>query len=126
MLRKGVERCPSSESQVLGASRRDQLCAVHDGTRPQFSRAGAAAAHPCRVHRRLGDPRSETGACASGGIMRMISSIRAWLNDLGVGQYADAFADNHIDLELLSNLTDAVLKDIGVGSAGHRLSILNA
>jgi len=56
----------------------------------------------------------------------MISSIRAWLNDLGVGQYADAFADNHIDLELLSNLTDAVLKDIGVGSAGHRLSILNA
>src|SRR5262249_16814984 len=41
-------------------------------------------------------------------------------------QYVDAFKANDIDATLLPRLTDQVLKDIGVGSAGHRLRMLGA
>jgi len=53
-------------------------------------------------------------------------SIRQWLEHLGLTQYADAFLSNHIDVELLPQITDQVLKDIGVASAGHRLRILQS
>ena len=55
-----------------------------------------------------------------------MSDIRQWLEELGLGQYADAFEENDITLELLSDLNDQTLKDIGVTSAGHRIRVLKA
>ena len=38
----------------------------------------------------------------------------------------NAFEANDIDIDLLGQVDDQVLKDIGVSSAGHRLRIRNA
>jgi class 3 adenylate cyclase len=45
---------------------------------------------------------------------------------MGLGQYADAFEANDIDTELLSQIDDQLLKDIGISSAGHRLRLRSA
>src|SRR6516165_3392701 len=55
-----------------------------------------------------------------------MSAVRNWLEAIGLGQYADAFEANDIDIELLPQIDDRLLKDIGVSSAGHRLRIRNA
>ena len=55
-----------------------------------------------------------------------MSEIRRWLESIGLGQYADAFETNDIDMDLLKQVDDQMLKDIGVASAGHRLRIRNA
>jgi class 3 adenylate cyclase len=55
-----------------------------------------------------------------------MSEIRKWLEAIGIGQYADAFEANDIDMDLLRQVDDQMLKDIGVASAGHRLRIRNA
>ena len=55
-----------------------------------------------------------------------MSEIRKWLEAIGLGQYADAFETNDIDMDLLRQVDDQMLKDIGVASAGHRLRIRNA
>src|SRR5215467_11888171 len=55
-----------------------------------------------------------------------MSEIQKWLETIGLGQYADAFETNAIDMELLRQVDDQILKDIGVSAAGHRLRIRNA
>jgi hypothetical protein len=55
-----------------------------------------------------------------------MSAVRNWLEVIGLGQYADAFEANDIDTDLLAQIDDQLLKDIGVSSAGHRLRIRNA
>ena len=55
-----------------------------------------------------------------------MSEIRKWLEAIGLGQYADAFEANDNDMDLLKQVDDQTLKDIGVASAGHRLRIRNA
>src|SRR5215471_6078466 len=55
-----------------------------------------------------------------------MSEIRNWLDSIGLGEYGDAFEANHIDMDLLQQVDDQMLKDIGVASAGHRLRIRNA
>jgi class 3 adenylate cyclase len=55
-----------------------------------------------------------------------MSKVREWLEAIGLVQYADAFAANDIDIDLLGQVDDQMLKDIGVSSAGHRLRIRNA
>jgi class 3 adenylate cyclase/tetratricopeptide (TPR) repeat protein len=52
--------------------------------------------------------------------------VSAWLQALGLGQYARAFAANDIDFAVLSQLTDADLKELGVTSLGHRKRLLTA
>ena len=52
-----------------------------------------------------------------------MSEIRRWLETIGLGQYADAFETNDMDIDLLKQVDDQMLKDIGVASAGHRLRI---
>ena len=52
--------------------------------------------------------------------------MRVWLEAIGFGQYADAFEANDIDADLLPQIDDQLLKDIGVLSAGHRLRLRNA
>jgi class 3 adenylate cyclase/tetratricopeptide (TPR) repeat protein len=55
-----------------------------------------------------------------------MSAVRHWLDGIGLGQYADAFEANHLDMDLISQVDDNLLKDIGISSAGHRLRIRNA
>ncbi|HYZ33461.1 MAG TPA: AAA family ATPase [Crenalkalicoccus sp.] len=52
--------------------------------------------------------------------------IMAWLEGLGLGQYARAFAENGVDAQVLPNLTAEDLKEIGVGAVGHRRKLLDA
>src|SRR5215475_12500196 len=55
-----------------------------------------------------------------------MSAVRNWLETIGLVQYADAFEANDIDTDLLVQIDDQLLKDIGVSSAGHRLRLRNA
>ncbi|MBL8838690.1 MAG: AAA family ATPase [Alphaproteobacteria bacterium] len=53
----------------------------------------------------------------------MADDVADWLAALGLAQYADAFAANHVDLALLADLDDDDLKTLGVASLGHRKRI---
>ncbi len=55
-----------------------------------------------------------------------MSDIREWLEELGLGQFADAFEENDIVLEHVPDLTHDVLKELGVSSIGHRMTMLKA
>jgi class 3 adenylate cyclase/predicted ATPase len=48
-----------------------------------------------------------------------------WLRSLGLGQYESAFREHEIEADVLPELTDRHLKDLGV-SLGHRLRMLRA
>src|SRR5215469_17876 len=54
-----------------------------------------------------------------------MQQIADWLGTLGLGQYAERFAQNDIDVSVLRHLTDADLERIGV-SLGHRRKMLAA
>jgi hypothetical protein len=47
-----------------------------------------------------------------------MQQIAHWLEKLGLGQYAQRFAENDIDFEILSDLTDQDLEKVGVTSLG--------
>ena len=55
-----------------------------------------------------------------------MSDVRRWLEAIGLAQYADAFETNEIGMDLLGQVDDQMLKDIGVSTGGHRLRIRNA
>ena len=55
----------------------------------------------------------------------MPETMTVWLEKLGLGQYADAFAEHAIDLEILADLSDLDLEKIGI-RLGHRRKILKA
>jgi class 3 adenylate cyclase len=52
--------------------------------------------------------------------------IKQWLEGLSLGRYAQSFADNDIDFDVLPDLTDQDLEKIGVKSLGHRRKLLRA
>jgi len=52
----------------------------------------------------------------------MADSIVQWLEGLGLGQYAQAFADNDIEFAHLDRLTENDLKELGM-SIGHRRTL---
>jgi class 3 adenylate cyclase len=52
--------------------------------------------------------------------------IGAWLRELGLECYETAFRSNDIDVDLLSDLTEADLEKLGVASLGHRKILLRA
>ena len=54
-----------------------------------------------------------------------MQQIADWLQKLGLGQYAQRFAENDISFAILPDLTDQDLKEIGV-SLGHRRQLLRA
>jgi hypothetical protein len=68
---------------------------------------------------RVGDARSPRGA----GAMQQVAD---WLEKLGLGQYAQRFAENEITVSILPDLTDADLKELGVLALGHRRLLLSA
>ena len=55
-----------------------------------------------------------------------MDSIRAWLSELGLSQYAEAFERNDVAPDLLQALTDQDLRELGVQSLGHRKMLLKA
>ena len=52
--------------------------------------------------------------------------IAAWLQDLGLGQYEQAFRENDVDSVVLPELTADDLTALGVRSVGHRRKLLAA
>ena len=55
-----------------------------------------------------------------------MQEIADWLQKLGLGQYAQRFAENDISFGILLHLTDQDLKELGVASLGHRRQLLSA
>ena len=55
-----------------------------------------------------------------------MQQVADWLQKLGLGQYAQRFAENDISFSILPDLTDQHLEKIGIASLGHRLQLLRA
>jgi SAM domain (Sterile alpha motif) len=51
--------------------------------------------------------------------------ISAWLRELGLGRYEGAFQEGEIDPEILVDLTDADLRELGI-PLGPRKKLLKA
>jgi class 3 adenylate cyclase/tetratricopeptide (TPR) repeat protein len=56
----------------------------------------------------------------------MARDVNEWLEGLGLGEYTEAFAENGVDISLLSELTNEDLKDLGVERLVDRKTILKA
>ncbi|HUC51931.1 MAG TPA: AAA family ATPase [Xanthobacteraceae bacterium] len=56
---------------------------------------------------------------------RTTQNLAEWLGECGLSQYAQTFAENHIEYGVLPYLTDDDLKHLGV-SLGHRKRLLKA
>ena len=70
--------------------------------------------------------RRDLGAALDvGQVASMGSEISDWLEQLGLGKYAEAFAENDIEFDVLSELTDDDLRQLGL-SLGHRRKFLKA
>ena len=54
-----------------------------------------------------------------------MSTIAEWLRSLGMSEYAQRFAENDIEIDVLSELTDQDLEKLGI-SLGHRRRMLRA
>ena len=49
-----------------------------------------------------------------------------WLEGLGLGEYAETFAENAVTFDLLTKLTEQDLRELGVAKLGHRKRLLEA
>ncbi|MGK9231288.1 hypothetical protein KXS07_06625 [Inquilinus limosus] len=56
----------------------------------------------------------------------MARELKSWLEDLGLGLYAEAFAENGVDFDLLPELTNEDLKDLGIIRLADRKRLLKA
>jgi hypothetical protein len=56
----------------------------------------------------------------------MADDIRQWLEELGLGEYADAFEENRLGLAYLSDLDEGDLKKLGVTAMGDRKALMRA
>ena len=55
-----------------------------------------------------------------------MKTIADWLRQVGMHEYTQRFAENGIDLDILTELTDQDLEKIGVTTLGHRRRLLRA
>jgi class 3 adenylate cyclase len=55
-----------------------------------------------------------------------MQQVADWLQKLGLGKYAQSFAENDINFSILTDLTDQDFKELGVASLGHRRQLLRA
>ena len=55
-----------------------------------------------------------------------MQTVRQWLEQLGLVEYAEVFARNAVDFDLLRELTDVDLEKVGVAALGHRKKLLKA
>jgi len=56
----------------------------------------------------------------------MANSVRDWLAGIGLERYAQVFEENDLDLNIVSELTDADVRELGITSMGHRKALLRA
>ena len=56
---------------------------------------------------------------------RTNTNLAEWLGECGLGQYAQTFAENHIEYDTLQDLTEDDLKSLGL-TLGHRKRLLKA
>ncbi len=54
-----------------------------------------------------------------------MSDLRGWLDSIGLGKYADAFVKNDLGLDVVAELSESDLKDLGL-SMGDRKRLLKA
>jgi class 3 adenylate cyclase/tetratricopeptide (TPR) repeat protein len=54
-----------------------------------------------------------------------MAQVDKWLEDIGLGQYVELFAQNHIDFDILPDLSDADLAQLGV-TLGDRKRLIRA
>ena len=47
--------------------------------------------------------------------------VGGWLRGLGLGRYEEKFRESKIDFDVLADLTDGDLQELGVTSAGARI-----
>ena len=59
------------------------------------------------------------------GNVLFLEEVRLWLDSLGLGKYADVFAENDVDFRAVPALTDDDLKELGL-SLGHRRALQQA
>jgi class 3 adenylate cyclase/tetratricopeptide (TPR) repeat protein len=52
--------------------------------------------------------------------------LESWLFSLGLGEYVPAFTENRISLDLVPELTDQDLRDLGIAALGDRKRLLAA
>jgi class 3 adenylate cyclase len=52
--------------------------------------------------------------------------VADWLQNLGLGQYAQRFVESDVNFSILPDLTNQDLKELGVDSLGHRRQLLRA
>jgi SAM domain (Sterile alpha motif) len=52
-------------------------------------------------------------------------NVRVWLRGLGLGRYEEKFRENKIDFDVLADLTDGDLRELGV-PLGDRRRLLRA
>jgi hypothetical protein len=65
--------------------------------------------------------------CSNCGTLSLhFSSVGEYLDYIDLPQYEKLMNDNHITFEMLSDLEDADLQQIGISSLGHRKKILNS
>ncbi len=55
-----------------------------------------------------------------------MTDVAHWLDTLGLSRYAPAFEENALEMEHLPELDHDTLKELGIQSLGHRLTILKA
>jgi class 3 adenylate cyclase/tetratricopeptide (TPR) repeat protein len=55
-----------------------------------------------------------------------MDDVEQWLQDLGLGVYAQAFSEQGIEFDLLGELGDDDLKALGVAALGHRKRLLRS
>ena len=56
----------------------------------------------------------------------MSQQVSEWLDGLGLSQYADNFAKHEVGLQILPEISDADLKEMGISALGHRKTLLKA
>src|SRR5262249_59048078 len=84
---------------------------------PANLRHAERAAKPtkCSTQDRQKQFGSAVGAAAQGVFLRSaMRDIAEWLASIGLGEYAQRFADNAIDLWVIPDLTEPDLNDLGV------------
>ncbi len=57
--------------------------------------------------------------------VKLPMDVSSWLVKLGFGQYVPSFVDNNIDYQVLCELTDVDLKELGVSSLGGSVKLSN-
>ena len=116
-----VRRCPKAATCSNSATR---FGSGHSRQRRAFTLRGAGqGAAALRSRRKSGFP-VRTIVVKLVGEGSITVDIAEWLQGLGLGRYAPAFAENAINWDVLPELTADDLKEIGVAAVGDRRRLL--